>query len=121
MFLPSYLPHRLQFLKARNLNSQGFKIALDLLVKAQIPSNAIAEVPFAFGLRAAGESKLTSKVIMRYLTQLLELYWFAYSGVVAFLFLLFFALLVLLVRYIWYIGEEPMITVPISRGRGGGP
>jgi len=108
------------FLKARNLNSQGFKIALDLLVKAQIPSDAIAEVPFTFGLRAAGESKLTSKVIMRYLTQLLELYWFAYSGVVAFVFLLFFALLVLLVRYIWYIGEEPMITVPISRGRGGG-
>lgn len=109
-----------QFLKARNLNSQGFKIALDMLVKAQIPSHAIAEVPFAFGLRSVGESKLTGKVMLRYLTQLLELYWYAYSGVVAFVFLLLIALIILFIRWLWYIGEEPMITVPISRGRGAG-
>lgn len=108
------------FLKARNLNSQGFKIALDMLVKAQIPSHPIAEVPFAFGLRSVGESKLTGKVMLRYLTQLLELYWYAYSGVVAFVFLLLIALIILFIRWLWYIGEEPMITVPISRGRGAG-
>ncbi|KAI0087220.1 nucleotide-diphospho-sugar transferase [Irpex rosettiformis] len=67
------------FLKARNLNSQGFKIALDLLIKAQIPPNAIAEVPFSFGVRSEGESKLTGKVMVKYLEQLAELYWHKFS------------------------------------------
>ncbi|CDZ98094.1 dolichyl-phosphate beta-d-mannosyltransferase [Phaffia rhodozyma] len=63
-----------EFLKAKNLNSSGFKIALDLLVKAQIPSRGIAEVPFSFGVRSEGESKLSGKVMVKYLEQLVELY-----------------------------------------------
>ena len=87
----------LQFLKARNLNSDGFKIALDLLVKCSIPSGAIAEVPFSFGVRAEGESKLTGKVMVRYLEQLAELYWWQYSalvvlvGILAFVFFIMMA------------------------------
>ena len=88
---------RLQFLKARTLNSEGFKIALDLLVKAQIAPDAIAEVPFSFGVRAEGESKLTGKVMIKYLEQLAELYWYRYSGLLIFLILfLFIAFFVLL-------------------------
>ncbi|PWN53584.1 putative dolichyl-phosphate beta-D-mannosyltransferase [Violaceomyces palustris] len=62
------------FNRAGQINAQGFKIALDLLVKAEIAKDAIAEVPFSFGLRAEGESKLTGKVMIKYLDQLRELY-----------------------------------------------
>ncbi|KAI0343811.1 hypothetical protein BDW22DRAFT_1210616 [Trametopsis cervina] len=73
------------FLKARNLNASGFKIALDLLVKAHVQPHAIAEVPFSFGVRAEGESKLTGKVMLRYLEQLAELYWYKYAMAVVLL------------------------------------
>lgn len=87
-----------QFLKAKSLNSQGFKIALDLLIKANIPANGIAEVPFSFGVRSEGESKLTGKVMVKYLEQLAELYWYKYSALVIFLVFLLFVALVLLMR-----------------------
>jgi hypothetical protein len=51
-----------QFLKSSPLNPTGFKIALELLLKAPIPRGGIAEIPFSFGTRAVGESKLSSKV-----------------------------------------------------------
>ncbi|KAI0653937.1 nucleotide-diphospho-sugar transferase [Cubamyces menziesii] len=86
------------FLKARQLNSDGFKIALDLLVKCNIPNEAIAEVPFSFGVRAEGESKLTGKVMIRYLEQLAELYWYRFSGLIVFAALLLFVAFVLLAR-----------------------
>ncbi|KAJ3486636.1 hypothetical protein NLI96_g4088 [Meripilus lineatus] len=86
------------FLKARNLNSQGFKIALDLLVKAHIPPHAIAEVPFSFGIRAEGESKLTGKVMIKYLEQLAELYWYKFSALVVFLLVLFVVVLLIFAR-----------------------
>ncbi|KAH9920009.1 nucleotide-diphospho-sugar transferase [Epithele typhae] len=73
---------RERFLKGRNLNADGFKIALDILVKCSVPSSAIAEVPFSFGVRAEGESKLTGKVMVRYLEQLAELYWWQYPMLV---------------------------------------
>lgn len=93
------------FLKARNLNSQGFKIALDLLVKAHIPSDAIAEVPFSFGVRSEGESKLTGKVMIKYLEQLAELYWFKYSGLVVF-FMIIFVVFVLFLFQTFFFGES---------------
>ena len=55
---------------------------MDLLIKAQIPPNAIAEVPFSFGVRSEGESKLTGKVMIKYLEQLAELYWHKFSVLV---------------------------------------
>lgn len=73
-------------MKAKNLNSQGFKIALDLLIKSHIQYHNIAEIPFSFGVRAEGESKLTGKVMIKYLEQLVELYWYKYSILLIFLF-----------------------------------
>lgn len=86
------------FLKARNLNSQGFKIALDLLIKAHIQPDAIAEVPFSFGVRAEGESKLTGKVMIKYLEQLAELYWYRFSGLLIFLVIFLLVAFFVLVR-----------------------
>ncbi|KAK7692083.1 dolichol-P-mannose synthesis [Cerrena zonata] len=86
------------FLKARGLNSQGFKIALDLLIKAHIPPDAIAEVPFSFGVRAEGESKLTGKVMIKYLEQLAELYWYKFSALLVIALVFVFVALLLFAR-----------------------
>ncbi|EKM53252.1 glycosyltransferase family 2 protein [Phanerochaete carnosa HHB-10118-sp] len=86
------------FLKARNLNAGGFKIALDLLIKSQIPPHAIAEVPFSFGVRAEGESKLTGKVMIKYLEQLAELYWYKFSSLLVFLVIFLIVAFFVLVR-----------------------
>jgi len=53
-------------------NKKGFKICMELYVKARIRSHG--EVPFSFGVRTEGESKLSGKVIVHYLQQLKELY-----------------------------------------------
>jgi len=50
----------------------GFKICLETYVKCGVKKSA--EVPFSFGVRTVGESKLTGTVIIRYLQQLAELY-----------------------------------------------
>ncbi|KAK9368880.1 nucleotide-diphospho-sugar transferase [Lipomyces kononenkoae] len=85
------------FIKANNVNAQGFKIALDLLIKAQIPSSSIAEVPFAFGVRTVGESKLTGKVMLFYLDQLKELYVYKFGAVTIVLALMLLAVFAVLV------------------------
>jgi len=53
------------------LNGDGFKIMLELLVHLK-PRN-IVEVPYTFRTRLAGESKLSSTVIFNYLAQLCRL------------------------------------------------
>eukprot|EP00808_Paulinella_micropora_P000987 g57121.t1 len=58
--------------KQSKLNPMGYKIAMELYVKAGVRS--AAEVPFSFGVRTAGESKLTGKVIVHYLLHLRTLY-----------------------------------------------
>lgn len=66
---------------ANNIDTQGFKIALELLAKLPLPSkNPIGEVPYSFGVRTEGESKLSSKVMIQYLEQLKELYLFKYGA-----------------------------------------
>ncbi|EJD41621.1 hypothetical protein AURDEDRAFT_115387 [Auricularia subglabra TFB-10046 SS5] len=60
--------------KSAPVNPVGFKIALELLQKTRVPRNAIAEVPFGFSKRVAGESKLSSKVVVRYVMHLAALY-----------------------------------------------
>ncbi|EMD36441.1 glycosyltransferase family 2 protein [Gelatoporia subvermispora B] len=89
------------FLKARSINGAGFKIALELLVKAHIPRGAIAEVPFSFGVRAEGESKLTGKVMVKYLEQLAELYWYQYNWLVVLAAVLVFLVCALFLRALW--------------------
>lgn len=81
-----------------NINAQGFKIALDLLVKSGVPNSAIAEIPFSFGIRQEGESKLDGKVMINYLEQLAELYRFKF-GTIPCIFVLILALILAL--YIW--------------------
>lgn len=54
------------------INPIGFKIALEMFVKAGIRKSA--EVPIKFGVRTEGESKLSSKVIFNYLSHLIQLY-----------------------------------------------
>lgn len=63
-----------------SLSPTGFKIALEILVKCR-PA-PVLEVPFHFGERLAGESKLGPKVIASYGWHLMRLYtWrFAHAG-----------------------------------------
>jgi dolichol-phosphate mannosyltransferase len=77
------------------IDPHGFKIALDLLLKADLPTDGITEVPFSFGTRKEGESKLTGKVMLRYIQQLAELYWWKYAGII-FVILIFVASFVVL-------------------------
>ncbi|MHC5110378.1 MAG: polyprenol monophosphomannose synthase [Planctomycetota bacterium] len=61
---------------ADRINPIGYKIALELYVKAGC--RAPAEVPIRFGVRSAGRSKMTSAVFLRYLQHLVSLYRFRF-------------------------------------------
>lgn len=79
---------------SKNINPQGFKIALDLLVKLPLPVNQpIGEAPFSFGVRTEGESKLSSKVIVQYIYQLKELYIYKFGSNNLIMFLVFWSIL----------------------------
>jgi dolichol-phosphate mannosyltransferase len=54
------------------ISAAGFKICLELLIRSRIAS--IAEVPYVFADRAAGESKMTAREAMGYFLQLRDLY-----------------------------------------------
>ena len=54
-----------------SLNPKGFKILLDILVQAPKNTN-VAEVPFTFGLREHGESKLSGLVQLQFLEYLYD-------------------------------------------------
>jgi len=82
--------------RASKVSPVGFKIALELYVKCNIKQHK--EIPIAFGVRTAGESKLTSKVMVYYLQHLFQLYLFVYPVLFP-LFLLFFFLFFLLFLY----------------------
>ncbi|EST07077.1 Glycosyl transferase, family 2 [Kalmanozyma brasiliensis GHG001] len=90
----------------QNINAQGFKIALDLLVKSGVSADAIAEVPFSFGLRQEGESKLDGKVMLKYLEQLAELYRYRFGLLAIVLVLL---LLLVLALYVWAHVVSPVL------------
>ena len=53
----------------RSFERQGFKVLLDLVLHAERPL-AIAEVPYRFGKRHAGESKLSHRHYLSFLRQL---------------------------------------------------
>lgn len=55
----------------RNLSAIGFKILLDLLTSVP-PGTRVREVPYSFGKRLAGESKLDSRAAWDYLVLLLD-------------------------------------------------
>lgn len=54
-----------------DLNPVGFKILLEILIKGQY--ERVVEIPFTFGLRRAGESKLSQKQIINYLRHIYRL------------------------------------------------
>ncbi len=67
-----FMLHRCAFERtARRLSGNGFKILLDLFASAPTPYR-FAELPYIFGERIHGESKLDSFVIWEYLMLLLE-------------------------------------------------
>ena len=45
----------------------------------------VRDVPITFRDREAGESKLSGKQNVEYVLQLLQLYWFAFRGLIVFL------------------------------------
>ncbi|KAJ7638246.1 nucleotide-diphospho-sugar transferase [Roridomyces roridus] len=62
------------FLRARALSPAGFKIALELLLAVPSGASHPPEVPYAFGVRTQGASKLGARVMLKYVGQLLRLY-----------------------------------------------
>jgi len=79
------------FKRGKNVSPIGFKIALELYVKCGCTT--LAEVPFLFGVRSAGESKLSGKVIVKYIQQLAQLYFYRFPvHVVLFILLAIFFL-----------------------------
>ena len=62
--------------RAGQLNPIGYKIALELMCKCRV--RKVCEVPIHFGVREAGESKLSVKQQVRYLDHLSRLYDFSF-------------------------------------------
>lgn len=58
-------------LEGANLTPGGFKIGLEIFVKANYAS--FKEVPYTFADRVKGQSKLKSRVVIQYLYQILNL------------------------------------------------
>ncbi|GAA5987782.1 hypothetical protein JCM10908_007214 [Rhodotorula pacifica] len=67
-----------QLHRSKPINPSGFKIALELLLKSPHPST-LPEVPYSFGIRTTGSSKLSSKVMLKYVGQLISLYVWAWG------------------------------------------
>lgn len=82
-----------------NLNSYGFKIGLELMVRCKCKN--IIDVPIRFQKRVSGVSKLTMKQNVQYIIQLFYLYAFKY-GFINF-FLLSFSILFFLLNITLYI------------------
>jgi dolichol-phosphate mannosyltransferase len=76
--LSGYFVVRRECLEALQLQPEGFKILLEILVKGKI-RNA-TEVPFRFATRHAGKSKADFKVALQYFTLLGKLSRYAFFG-----------------------------------------
>jgi dolichol-phosphate mannosyltransferase len=69
-----FMMRRDDFLRIRDrLNVRGFKILLEIV--AHLRPSHLHELPYTFGPRAYGESKLTRGIVFAYLAQLWRLYW----------------------------------------------
>lgn len=74
-----FVLRRSDFLKARDLNPIGYKIALELIVKCGFEN--VGEVPIRFTDRVHGESKLTLREQIRYIVHLRRLYLHRFANV----------------------------------------
>jgi dolichol-phosphate mannosyltransferase len=59
-----------------SLNSLGWKIGLEVMVRGRY--NSVTEVPYTFALRTRGSSKLSKRIIWEYIQQLVQLYFYKY-------------------------------------------
>jgi dolichol-phosphate mannosyltransferase len=59
------------------ISAAGFKICLELLMRSRIRS--VAEIPYVFADRAAGESKMSTREALGYFVQLRDLYAFRFA------------------------------------------
>ncbi len=66
-----YFMFRRGILDGVELNPRGFKILMEILVKGKY--DRVCEVPYTFGLRRSGSSKLGAKVIVSYVLHVLDL------------------------------------------------
>jgi dolichol-phosphate mannosyltransferase len=67
-----FLVWRKDFVEVKEqLDGKGFKILLEIL--ARLHTSKVKEIPYTFGARTHGESKLSSKVILLYIQQLWQL------------------------------------------------
>ncbi|AAL80182.1 dolichol monophosphate mannose synthase [Pyrococcus furiosus DSM 3638] len=62
---------RKEVVEGVELNPIGFKILMEILIKGKY--SKVVEVPFTFGIRARGESKLKGKTIFEYLRHIYRL------------------------------------------------
>ncbi|NJE61525.1 glycosyltransferase [Thermococcus sp. 21S7] len=62
---------RREVVEGVDLNPVGFKILMEILIKGKY--GKVAEVPFTFGLRKAGESKLGTRTMLNYLRHVYRL------------------------------------------------
>jgi len=62
---------RREVVEGVELNPVGFKILMEILIKGNY--RKVVEVPFTFGLRKAGESKLSGKTIFNYIKHVIRL------------------------------------------------
>lgn len=69
--LSGYFMLKKGIIKSTQLNSRGYKILLEVLVKGEV--DEVAEVPYIFRPRKRGKSKLSLKEIIHYLLPLLRL------------------------------------------------
>jgi dolichol-phosphate mannosyltransferase len=79
VYFPLLTPLSLQLQTAQPINPSGFKIALEVLLKAPSPTGTYPEVAYSFGVRTVGASKLGAKVMLKYVGQLLSLYVWAFG------------------------------------------
>lgn len=68
-----FMMRRDDFLRIRDrLNVRGFKVLLE--IAANMRPRHLSEVPYTFGPRAQGKSKLSNKIVFAYLAQVWRLY-----------------------------------------------
>ncbi len=69
--MSGYFMFKKEIIKDADLNPRGFKILLEILAKGK--HNDVCEIPYEFGVRKYGKSKLGSKEIFDYVIHLIKL------------------------------------------------
>ncbi len=112
---------RSSYEKARYLTPLGYKIGLELMCKTGV--KRIREIPIHFGLRHAGQSKLTIRQQFKYLEHLSRLYDFCFprlSPIVKFLIVTAIAWLVGLAVYLVALAGQWNLPAAASMAYAGG-